>query len=281
MSNDQKDLYNNIYFKSQLRKFLHRKENHWASRIEKVFKIISKIDLRGNTVLDLGTSIGTFAFEFVSRRYKTTGIDSNKQAINIARQLARKNGKEITYVVGDVADKNNFDGESFDIIYAGDIIEHLLEETLSKTVNNSLFWLKSGGYFIFHTVPTKYNIVFHKSPLWIILVPFSIFPDRYFKKAVHLVYTAFNISLKLLTGKSYIEKEKKTVHCNLQTKDSISTLLNKTGFEILKIEVTIMEERFLRGLKKYFFRNKEYFQKDIFGIGCKPFNLGGTSPVEK
>ncbi len=270
MNTTRNELYNDLYFKSQLNKFLSRKKNHWASRIEKVFKIISKIDSRGNEVLDLGTSIGTFAFEFATRKYKTTGIDNSKHAINIARQLARKYGKDITYVVGDVSDQNKFNRESFDIIYAGDIIEHLLDETLSKTVNNSFFWLKPGGFFLFHTVPMKYNIVFHKSPLWIILVPFSIFPDRYFKKAVHLVYTVFNFSFKILTGKSYIEKERKTVHCNLQTKDSISTLLNKSGFEILSIEPTIMEEKFLRGFKKYFFGNKEYFQKDIFGISWKP-----------
>jgi hypothetical protein len=45
------------------------------------------------------------------------------------------------------------------------------------------------------------------------------------------------------------------------------------GFEMLNIELTILEKRFLRGIPKYFFKNKEYFQKDIFGIAWKPLDF--------
>ena len=58
------DIYNESLFNSQLRKFMYRKGNHWAKRIEKVFDIISKLDLLGNKVLDLGSSVGAFAYEF-------------------------------------------------------------------------------------------------------------------------------------------------------------------------------------------------------------------------
>jgi SAM-dependent methyltransferase len=270
MNNKKNTFYDDIYFRSQLRKFLYRRGGHWAERIEKVFDMVSKLDLLGDRVLDLGTSIGTYAFEFASRGYKTTGIDLSEDAINIARQIAKLYNKDITYIVRDVSERSNFKSEEFDIIYAGDIIEHLLNDILLKTIENCYFWLKPGGFFVFHTVPTKYNIIFHKSPFWILLIPFSVLPDKFFKKAVEMLFTLFNLSLKVLTGKSYIERERQTVHCNLQTKEKVSDILRKSGFEILYIELTT-EIRFLRGLKKYFFKNKEYYQKDMFGVAWKTF----------
>ncbi|MBI4839357.1 MAG: class I SAM-dependent methyltransferase [Nitrospirae bacterium] len=271
--NNYNEIYDDNYFKSQLRKFLCRKGNHWTKRIEKVFDLTSKLELSGNKVLDLGTSIGTFAYEFSERGYKVTGIDLGKRAISMAEGIARIYNKNINYVVGDITDRNNFNSEEFDIIYAGDIVEHLLDNELATTVGNCFYWLKPGGHFIFHTVPTRYNIIFHRSPLWILLIPFAILPEMFFKKTVEILFSLFNISLKIITGKSYIERERQTVHCNLQTKEKISAMLQKCGFEILFIELTIMEDRFLKGMKKYLFRNKEYFQKDIFGVLWKPFKF--------
>ena len=265
------DLYDDSYFRSQLRKFLFRRGNHWANRIEKVFGTISSLDLLGNKVLDLGTSTGTYAFEFASRGYETAGIDLSERAISIARHVAETYKKDITYVVGDVSERTNFKSSEFDIIYAGDIMEHLLDDVLSKTMGNCWFWLKPGGFFVFHTVPTRYDVIFHKSRLWMLLVPFSVFPDRYFKKAVEKLFALLNVALKVLTGKSYVERERQTVHCNLQTKEMISETLKKSGFEILDIELTITEDKFLKGIKKNIFRNKEYFQKDMFGIAWKPY----------
>jgi ubiquinone/menaquinone biosynthesis C-methylase UbiE len=272
MNNEQERCYDDIYFKSQLGKFLYRKGNHWAKRIEKVFDTISKLEPIGNKVLDLGTSVGTYAYEFAARDYNVTGIDLSKSAISIAEDIAKAYNKDIRYVIGDVTDRNNFSSSEFDIIYAGDIIEHLLDDALLKTVENCFYWSKPGGYFIFHTVPTKYDVIFHKSPLWILLMPFSVLPDRFFKKTVGLLFSFLNVSMKAITGKSYIDRERQTVHCNLQTKEKFSQILKMAGFEILNIELAITEERFLKGFKKYLFAGKEYFQKDIFGVAWKPFN---------
>lgn len=269
-------LYGDKYVLSQLRKFLYRRGNHWAKRIEKVFDIISKLEPLGNKVLDLGTSVGTFAYEFATRGYNVTAIDLSEKAIFIAKEIARLYNKNINYVVGDITDRNNFGSKEFNIIYAGDIVEHLLDDELANTIENCFYWLRPGGYFIFHTVPMRYNIIFHKSPLWILLIPFSVFPDIFFKKIVEILFSFFNISLKIITGRSYVEREKEGPHCNLQTKEKISSILSLAGFEILNIDLTIMEERFLRGIKRIFFKNKEYFQKDMFGVAWKPFE----SPVK-
>lgn len=270
-----RELYSDAYAERQLDKFLHRSSNHWAPRIKKVFNLLSQIKFSGKRVLDLGTSIGTYAYEFASRGFEVTGIDLSEKSILVARDLARRNGKIINYIVGDVSRRDNFDESEFDLIYAGDIIEHLESVVLKETIQNCFYWLKPGGVFLFHTVPTKYDVVFHKSCLWFLLVFFSFFPDKYFKPLVHLIYSVFNRLLEVVTGKSWRQREKEGVHCNLQTKESIQSILREANYKSINIKLTIMEDRFLKGIKRFLFKDKEYFKKDIFGIARKPINRRG------
>lgn len=263
-----KELYNDGYIKSQLDKFLNRKTNHWAARIEKVFKDLSILELTGKKVLDLGTSIGTYAYEFAERGYEVSGIDLSEQSIAVAKRIARQEGKDIRYIIGDVSEVSNFNQE-FDLIYAGDIIEHLSEDLLQKTIDNCYFWLKAGGKFMFHTVPMKYDIIFHKTLLWVMLVPFSWLPDKIFKENTRWLYQAFGAIFKLIAGKSWRDWEKTTVHCNLQTKEGFLEILKRANFEILSVDLVITESRFRKKLKMFFFSDKEYFQKDMFGVALR------------
>ncbi|MCK4809405.1 MAG: class I SAM-dependent methyltransferase [Candidatus Omnitrophica bacterium] len=265
------DLYNENYVQAQLNKFHNRKLNHWAPRIAKVFDLVSQLDLRGSgeQVLDLGTSIGTYAYEFAVRGYNVTGIDLDEKSISIARKIAEGDGKNINYIVGDVSDRSNFKDNEFDLIYAGDIIEHLENDLLLKTMSNCFSWLKPGGFFVFHTVPTKYDLIFHKSFLWICLVPFCLLPDRLFKKFTGILYRVLNLGLKIFTGKSWQDREKQSVHCNLQTKESLFDILIREGFKVKSIELAIIEERFRQEFKMFLFGRREYFQKDIFGVAVR------------
>ena len=263
------DLYNDVYFGSQARKFRERNINHWAPRISKVFSLVASLELKGNKVLDLGTSVGTYAFEFAKRGYEAVGIDLSERAISIARDIAASEKTDIEYIVGDVANRQIFPREHFDLIYAGDIVEHLLDDELRNTVENCYSWLRPGGYFLFHTVPMKYDIIFHKSFLWLLLVPTILFPERVFKRAVEWTYSCFDRSLKVLTGRSWMEREGATVHCNLQTAEGFRAVLLAAGFQIVVMEATITEDRFSDGVGAVLFRNREYFQKDLFGIARK------------
>jgi len=263
------NLYTNKYFYSQLEKFNNRNANHWAPRIRKVFDDISSLNVSKGQVLDLGCSIGTYAYEFASRGHTTSGIDLSSEAIAIAQQLAKDKGLNIDYKIGDISIKDQFAENSFNLIYAGDIIEHLEDDILKKTIDNCFYWLKPGGYFIFHTVPLKYDYIFHKSILWILLIPFCILSDSWFKKIVKLLYYCFNFSLQVLTGRSWRDREKETVHCNLQTKNGFESILTFNNFIIKESQLQITEDRFKKPLKLFLFKNKEYFQKDLFGIAQK------------
>ncbi|EKD27642.1 MAG: methyltransferase family protein [uncultured bacterium] len=263
------ELYSDKYFSSQLEKFKNRENNHWAPRIKKVFDDISYLNISKGTILDLGCSIGTYAYEFASRGYHAFGIDLSPEAIAVAKHLADENKLSINYTTGDISERKYYAENTFDIIYAGDIIEHLENDILSKTIFNCNYWLKPGGYFIFHTVPLKYDYIFHKSYLWLVLIPFAILPDFLFKKIVQFLYISFNLVLKNITGRSWSDREKETVHCNLQEKTKFESLLKSKGFKIIDIKLTIIEDRFKIPFKMFFFKNKEYYQKDLFGIAKK------------
>jgi 2-polyprenyl-3-methyl-5-hydroxy-6-metoxy-1,4-benzoquinol methylase len=262
-------LYHSNYFQSQLNKFKNRHNNHWTGRINFVFSQLESINFNGTHVLDLGTSVGTYAFEFATRGYTVTGIDLSPDALNIAKSLANEDNLEIEYIQGDISKKQNLPEDKFDLIYAGDIIEHLEPDLLDLTIKNCYHWLKPGGVFMFHTVPTKYDVIFHKSLLWLFLVPFSFLKEDSFKIITKTLFRTLNTALKLCTGRSWTDREKESVHCNLQTKGSISKHLTDANFKIETLQLKIMEERFLKPIKLFFFGNKEYFQKDIYGVASK------------
>lgn len=263
--------YDDEYRIAQLNKFLNRNSNHWKSRIEKVFEMISNLDIHGKKVLDLGTSIGTYAFEFAQRGYEVYAIDLDEKSIDIAKKIANENNLKIDYRVADVSDSTVYPDNYFDLIYAGDIIEHLTDSVLDKTIANCYRMLKRGGYLIFHTTPLRYNRIFYhkRFPFWIILIPFAIIPDRYFKKLVQKYESILNLIRKIIFGNSFKEIDQFSIHCNLQTADSIRTLIKRNKLFIIRLDINIMEERFKRGVKFFIFRKKEYFQKDIFGVAKK------------
>lgn len=265
-------IYNPGYSASQLAKFMFRKGNHWRDRIEIAFDLVAKLEFGGKDVLDLGTSIGTYAVEFASRGYNVQAVDLDDKAIKIAGVMAKKYGLDIDFRVGDISDRSNFKACSFDIISAMDIIEHLPGPVLEKTIANCYHWLRPGGYLIYHTVPLKYDVVFHKSPMWYLLAPVCFLPERVFNRLTDIDYKLYNSIQRIIKGKSYEDKIKETVHCNLQTRGSFIKILKGSGFHNVYDRVCTTEERFKKGVKEVIFKNKEYYKKDLFGVAWRPYD---------
>lgn len=73
-------------------------------------------------LLDVGCGIGTIALELRNRGFQVTGIDFSEVAINKCLQHG------LDAVVSDVdKDGLKFSDNSFDIVWAGDIIEHVFD----------------------------------------------------------------------------------------------------------------------------------------------------------
>lgn len=104
-------------------------QNRIASEEELMFSLLPDPDSK--KLLDIGCGIGTIGLVLSNKGFEVTGIDFSEVAVGKSRQAGLK------ATVCDV-DKDGlvFPDESFDVVWAGDVIEHvfdplfLLEETV-------------------------------------------------------------------------------------------------------------------------------------------------------
>ena len=86
-------------------------------RISKVLKLIGK----GKKILDVGCYNGTIGEKILKNGNEVWGLDASKEGV----ELAKKKG--IKAFVGNLENKFPFKDESFDVVFAGEIIEHILD----------------------------------------------------------------------------------------------------------------------------------------------------------
>ncbi|MFQ5922847.1 MAG: class I SAM-dependent methyltransferase [Anaerolineales bacterium] len=269
----------------QTRKFLLRRFRddeicHWYLRIELLEKLISALSLRhAASVLDLGTQVGTFAIELAQRGFRVTGVDISEEAIRLARSLSKHADREaeIEFVVGDVDDRTLFQKSQFDLVAAQDIFEHLHSDVLASALHNCVSWLRPGGYLVYHTYPTKYDYLFHPSTnlqkvAIAPLLPFFWLPDHSFSSIVDFYHDrVVNSVMKARTGQTWEQSLLHRSHCNLLTMDALSQALSEAGFENLFIRARNLYASDRRGLRSLF-RNKQYFQRNLYGVAWKPLD---------
>lgn len=112
-------------------------------------------DLRGKTVLDVGSGLGESSVYFALLGAKVTALDVSPKMIELAKTLAREHGVEIEGVVSP-AENLALPDDSFDFVYLGNVIHHIVgREALFGQVRRVL---KPGGRF-FSWDPLKYNPV--------------------------------------------------------------------------------------------------------------------------
>jgi|GEM_PF-1614558 len=260
--------YNQQYNMSNIRKFLFRRGNHWALKLERLQALIQKLDLPGHHLLDLGCSIGTHAVEFAGQGWEAEGVDLDASAIETAQRLASHLKLNIPYKVGDISVASLYPPETFDVVLAGDIVEHLPDHVLDQSLRNVKEWLRPGGYVIIHTVPTFFDYIFHKSLLWILVAPLAFLDDRPFTRLVR-VYDRW---VRRIPGLVREDPVSKIVHCNLQEPAGLKRHVEQAGFEVIALQTEILEERFKSNrLKQILFKNKTVFQKNVFCVGWKSF----------
>jgi 2-polyprenyl-3-methyl-5-hydroxy-6-metoxy-1,4-benzoquinol methylase len=94
-------------------------------------------------VLDLGCLDGTLGELFVKQGNRVKGIDASKEAI----QKARDRGVDAR--LGNLDEPFPFADASFDVVFAGEIIEHVFE--VDQFVEEAFRVLRPGGFFIVTT----------------------------------------------------------------------------------------------------------------------------------
>lgn len=78
-------------------------------------------DIRGRNVLDVGCGDGDLAVELWRRGATVTGIDASSEMVEAARARAKREGGDISFVVGEAA-SIPFDLERFDVVVAVTIL---------------------------------------------------------------------------------------------------------------------------------------------------------------
>ncbi len=293
------ELYGERVLQKQVRKFLlrhHRDEEicHWFLRIELVERSLAALDLpAGARILDLGTQVGTFAIELARKGYAVTGLDLSPEAIAAAQGLARQvlpDGR-VDFVVGDVADPAAAPRGEFHAIVAEDILEHLHEDVLRRALRNVFDWLRPGGYFLFHTCPTRYEHLFHatKLPLrWasVPLIPFAPLPDRTFERIVEWVHRdLFGPLWKAVTGEAWEGHLARQAHCNLLTRRELKRQLAESGLVDLYTEATNLYAEARRGWRGLVFGRQTCYQRNLHGVAWKPIpelaHLFGAAALDR
>lgn len=112
-------------------------------------------DVRDKYLLDLGCGAGENSVYFASRGARCVAADYSPGMVEVALKLAEANG---VVVEGQVTNAMaiDFPGNTFDIVYASNLLHHIPDPTL--TIREAHRILKPGGQFCFWD-PLKHNPV--------------------------------------------------------------------------------------------------------------------------
>jgi len=264
--------YGNDYQNRQVEKYKNRANNHWKHRVE-IFKllinqdILPKLEGREKSdikVVDIGCSIGTFALEAARMGFDSSGIDFDNEAIKIAKQLAEEENVNAEFICGDISDSINFD-KKIDIAVCFDIFEHLHDDELGAFLHIIKNRLSDNGVLLYHTFPTHYDYIFYTR--WIVRFPlflFTIFGRKFFEKIVKIYASKIDILLSLFIGKTYKEYIKNKSHCNPLTKQRLSDILLRAGFESKQIELAQLYD-FKKKVQNVF-KKHQISYRNLYGV---------------
>lgn len=139
--------YDEDYYRPLLDGYL-KKDRFTLYRQRMVFEIYSPE--KGEKVLDLGCGVGTFTFELAGRDVDVVGLDYADESIKICRELAEKLNLKAEFQLADVAD-TRLESNSFDVVIAADLTEHLYPDVFRMFVKESRRLLRPGGKLIIWT----------------------------------------------------------------------------------------------------------------------------------
>jgi len=112
-------------------------------RIDKVLQIYEPGP--EERVLDLGCGWGTFCWVLGPRVAEMVGVDFSRKSIDLCeRKLAGSALEDVSFLCADARD-TGLEAESFDLVIAADLVEHLYPEDSQAVVVEAFRVLKPGG----------------------------------------------------------------------------------------------------------------------------------------
>lgn len=178
--------------------------------LAKALKLLG--NLRGKKVLDAASGRGEFAYHCVKKGATVLGVDFSKDSVNlgnfIKKKLTKKESLRLNFQLMDIS-KLSLPDNSFDIVSMMDVIEHLPQKKLEKSIMEAHRVLRKGGKIIIHTIP---NALFTQTGYRLAKLLFGV--TEWNSSNYHIneqSYFSLREMLKKLklSGKIEIEKEKK------------------------------------------------------------------------
>lgn len=106
--------------------------------------LIKKIgNLKGKRILDIGCGAGETSVFFAKNGAKVVACDISYEMLNVAKKLAKKHQTKLE-TVQCYSHKTPFKNKSFDIVYAANLLHHVISDNTLKEINRIL---KDGGIF--------------------------------------------------------------------------------------------------------------------------------------
>jgi 2-polyprenyl-6-hydroxyphenyl methylase/3-demethylubiquinone-9 3-methyltransferase len=114
-------------------------------RVQKVLDIYPPMS--GQRVVDFGCGWGTFGFELSSRVADVVGIDFSEKSIELCNRRLESDPREnLTFLCADAGD-TGLEADTYDLVIAADLFEHLYPEDSMRVVHEAYRILKPGGRF--------------------------------------------------------------------------------------------------------------------------------------
>ncbi|MFC1699958.1 class I SAM-dependent methyltransferase [Candidatus Omnitrophota bacterium] len=109
-------------------------------------------EVKNKTVMDLGCGAGEAAVYFAKQGADVIAVDASTEMLQLVRKVAGRHG--VSVVTEKLhSEKLDFEDESFDIVYAANLLHHV---EIEKTVREIRRVLKKGGIFVSYD-PLAYN----------------------------------------------------------------------------------------------------------------------------
>ncbi len=119
-------------------------------KINKAYDRIVETIKKEDTVLDIGCGTGMLSYRAVLKGADVTGIDINSEMLDIAEKRAHNMELKIqpTFIEMGVAELNNFEAHSYDVVMSGLCFSELSDDEIKFTLKNIKRILKKEGVFL-------------------------------------------------------------------------------------------------------------------------------------
>lgn len=210
-------------------------------------------EIKGKTILDIGCGSGLYSITFLKLgAEKVCGQDILERAI---QEVSRKS-KELGYnnFSGKVGDCSNlqFEDNTFDLIFSGDVFEHISDELKLKFIQEAYRVLKPGGIFTVKTPNKSYLI---------------------FSNLLHRVKAAIRFKNPFKIHIAHTKNNPDNEHHGLIKHKNLEKIFMMTMFHYPQTTKTELNKGLPRTLAKFFGKFKVFNQHIIMTVK-KPYFFG-------